>query len=299
MPLPPRVCGGGGKRLRSERGRCLGRGHSVCRDDARGPPSMAGGERVGGGSSLDLRRRRACLPAAASGAARRCTQDTARPELAPGSALTVRLGPRGPHPARTRTRTHAHTYAHTHAHTRTLTLRHSHACTHAHAHRWTHMHTRTCMHTHMHTLILRHTHAHTYTLVHTRTHTHTCTHTCTHSHAHTLRHTRTHTQMHAHMHTYASLSSPPERISRGCLRVLTSSRKPSSRQARADVPALSPHCRRGACCRPCRSQAAGSSDWAGFLITRADGQSDLTVTRVPWSPHPITCARLHVFILHR
>lgn len=164
------------------------------------------------GSSLNLRERRCCLPAAACGAA-------------PGSVLAAR--PCAPAPA-PHARARAQMYTHAHA-------AHTHMCVHAHT----------------------------------------------------------------HMHAHASLPSPPERTSRGCLRVLTSSRKPSCRPARADVPALPPRCRRGACCGPCRNQAAGSSDCAGFLIRRADGRADLTLTCVPWSPHPITCTHLHVSILHR
>lgn len=68
-----------------------------------------------------------------------------------------------------------------------------------------------------------------------RTHAHAHAQMYTHAHA---AHTHMCVHAHTHMHAHASLPSPPERTSRGCLRVLTSSRKPSCRPARADVPAL-------------------------------------------------------------
>lgn len=125
-----------------------------------------------------------------------------------------------------------------------------------------------------------HTRTHRCTRMHTR-HTHTC--------ACTLTHTCTHTPP-CPLHP-----SEPAAVASVCSRV--HGNPPAAR--RADVPALPPRCRRGACCGPYRNQAAGSSDCAGFLIQRADGRSDLTLTCVPWSPHPITCTHLHVSILHR
>lgn len=118
---------------------------------------------------------------------------------------------------------------------------------------------------------------------HARTRARTDVHACTRG-THTCACTLT------HMHAHASLPSPPERTSRSRVH----GNPPAARRA-----LTSPRCRRGACCGPCRNQAAGSSDCAGFLIRRADGRADLTLTCVPWSPHPITCTHLHVSILHR